>query len=212
MDNYVFVFGVGNYTEVIIELIHDVGLGIKGLFHFNNEKTGKRIMGYNVLGDYSKFLKEYNDENIVVAIGDNNIRVEVFELLLKNTKNKAISLIHPKAEISKSAKISKKGVYIHSNTFVWTKACVDSYTIISPNAMVSHHAKIKQGCLISANAMVGSYVTINDQVLVGINSGIISKSIQIGKYSIIGGQSFITKDIPEREVWAGVPAKKIKNL
>lgn len=37
----------------------------------------------------------------------------------------------------------------------------------------------------------------------------ILKGVTIGKHSIIGAGSVVTKDIPDGEVWAGNPAKKI---
>ena len=41
---------------------------------------------------------------------------------------------------------------------------------------------------------------------------IILPGVTIGKNSVVGAGSVVTKDIPDYEVWAGVPAKKIKDL
>ena len=40
----------------------------------------------------------------------------------------------------------------------------------------------------------------------------ILKGVTIGENSVIGSNSLVTKNIPENEIWGGVPAKKIKNL
>ena len=39
---------------------------------------------------------------------------------------------------------------------------------------------------------------------------VICNSVTIGKNSIVGASSVVTKDIPDNEVWAGNPARFIK--
>lgn len=52
-------------------------------------------------------------------------------------------------------------------------------------------------------------VHIEDDVFIGLNV-IICNSVTIGKGSIIGAGSVVTKDIPPYQVWAGNPARFIK--
>ena len=50
--------------------------------------------------------------------------------------------------------------------------------------------------IIGEDAWLGGHVTI----LAGV---------KIGKGAVIGAKSVVTKDVPDYEIWAGVPAKKI---
>lgn len=52
-------------------------------------------------------------------------------------------------------------------------------------------------------------VHIEDDVFIGVNV-IICNSVTIGKGAIIGAGSIVTKDIPPYQVWAGNPARFIK--
>lgn len=54
-------------------------------------------------------------------------------------------------------------------------------------------------------------VTIEDNVFIGAHTTIL-KGVTIGKNSIIGAGSVITKNIPSNEIWAGNPAKSIKKI
>jgi acetyltransferase-like isoleucine patch superfamily enzyme len=56
-----------------------------------------------------------------------------------------------------------------------------------------------------------SSIVIGDDVFIGANS-IILKGVTIGNRAIIGAGSTVTKDIPNDEVWAGNPAKKISKI
>ncbi|TNF49397.1 MAG: acyltransferase [Bacteroidetes bacterium] len=51
-------------------------------------------------------------------------------------------------------------------------------------------------------------IKIGDDVFIGANS-IILKGVEIGDRAIVGAGSVVTKNIPNDEVWAGNPAKKI---
>lgn len=58
-----------------------------------------------------------------------------------------------------------------------------------------HHKRVK----ISNGAFIGG-------------GTIILKGVTIGEYAIIGAGSVVTKDVPDNEIWAGNPAKFIKNI
>lgn len=205
----VYVFGFGHYSEVIIELCHECGVIIKGLYHYNDDKTGQWALGYEIKGSYKDFFDHHKEGNVVVAVGDNRVRTEQL-IALRNKGYNTVSLVHPQSYVAPSAKVGA-GVYIHRNAFVWTASEVKDYSILSPYAMISHHAKIGMGCLVSSKSIVGSYVKIGDYSMVGINASIISKEIAIGEGVVIGASAMVNTDIPDNEVWIGVPAKRLKS-
>lgn len=53
-------------------------------------------------------------------------------------------------------------------------------------------------------------VTIEEDVFIGVNV-IICNSVTIGKGAVIGAGSIVTKDVPPYQVWAGNPARYIKD-
>ncbi|MBD2101745.1 DapH/DapD/GlmU-related protein [Leptolyngbya sp. FACHB-261] len=59
--------------------------------------------------------------------------------------------------------------------------------------------EIKTGVFIDENVWLGARVTI----LPGCS---------IGKNSVIGAGSVVTKNVPANEVWAGIPAKKLRDV
>lgn len=54
-------------------------------------------------------------------------------------------------------------------------------------------------------------VLIKENVFIGAHS-IILKGVTIGKNSIVGAGSVVTKSIPDNQIWAGNPAKFIKEI
>lgn len=54
-------------------------------------------------------------------------------------------------------------------------------------------------------------VVVKDNAFIGAHS-IILKGVTIGKNSIIGAGSVVTKPVPDNQIWAGNPAKFIRNI
>ena len=52
---------------------------------------------------------------------------------------------------------------------------------------------------------------IKDHAFIGAHS-LILKGVTIGKYSVVGAGSVVTKSIPDGEIWAGNPAHFIRKL
>lgn len=92
------------------------------------------------------------------------------------------------------------------------------------NLMHGHDIVIGSNVIIGENAKVFNGVTLGnkntnttdiEQPVIGDNVTICTGAkvlgyVKIGNNSIVGANSVVTKNIPENEIWAGVPAKKIK--
>lgn len=63
--------------------------------------------------------------------------------------------------------------------------------------------------LIRDQGMYAQDVEIGNDVWIGAYSTIMP-GVRIGNGAVIGASSVVNRDVPEYEVWAGVPAKKIK--
>lgn len=101
----------------------------------------------------------------------------------------------------------------------------NSLTIISgSNVYIGNNVAIAGNCFISAGShgmdplsespygeqlYTGKEIVINDNVWIGQNVSIMS-GVNIGKYSIIGAGSVVTKSIPEFSIAVGNPAKVVK--
>lgn len=54
-------------------------------------------------------------------------------------------------------------------------------------------------------------IFIGEGAFIGARS-IILKGVNIGKHSVIGAGSVVTKNVPDNEIWAGNPARFIREL
>lgn len=133
------------------------------------------------------------------------------------------------------------GCSVGDNTKIGAFVEIQKNAAIGRNCKVSSHAFICSGVEINDNCFIGHGVMfINDNypaavnadnviecekdwvdrfvktsiglnVSIGTNSTILG-GISIGKHSIVGAGSVVTKNIPPYQVWAGNPASKIRAI
>lgn len=97
----------------------------------------------------------------------------------------------------------KKNIYIGNNVNIGGNCCIwdtDFHPIDFNSRRLGDTSKIK------------SYdIYIGNDVFIGANS-IILKGVKIGDRSIIGAGSVVTKNVPSDQIWAGNPAKFIREI
>ncbi len=71
---------------------------------------------------------------------------------------------------------------------------------------------IGSNCIIGHHAMIHGPVEIGDGCLVGIGSNVLHNTKMNDGSMIAAGAVITNKEVPTRELWAGVPAKFLKNL
>ncbi len=125
------------------------------------------------------------------------------------TKN-FINLIHKKSEISSTADL-RHGIQVNPLTTIAPYAEIDDFVSINRNVSIGHHSKISRFTTINPGVHIAGHCEIAEEVIIGMGSLILDGK-KVGKGSIIGAGSLITKDIPERVLAMGSPAKIIKEL
>jgi UDP-3-O-[3-hydroxymyristoyl] glucosamine N-acyltransferase len=123
------------------------------------------------------------------------------------------------------------GVVIEDDVEIGSNTCIDRGTLgntllkqgakIDNLVHIAHNVVVGRNSLVIANAMVGGSTTIGDETWIAPSVNLMN-GIKIGNKVTIGMSALVTKNVPDGETWAGVPAsslekylelqKKIKNL
>ena len=108
--------------------------------------------------------------------------------------------IHPKAKIGKNLFIDHgMGVVIGETSDIGDNVTIyHNVTLggISPSINANEQRDLKR------------HPTLHDNVVVGSGAQILGPVV-IGKNSLIGANAVVTKDVPEKSVMVGIPAKRI---
>jgi len=93
---------------------------------------------------------------------------------------------------------------------------IGTFTYINCNygIEIQDNVQIGSHCSIYSNSTIDSKkgpVILKQNCRIGAHSTIMP-NVTVGENSIIGAHSFVTKNIPDNEIWIGIPAKFIKKL
>jgi sugar O-acyltransferase (sialic acid O-acetyltransferase NeuD family) len=123
-------------------------------------------------------------------------------------KGKFINLIHSSSKVSNYSNIGV-GLRIEPYSYVAPKTKIGDFVNINRNVSIGHHCNISNyvsinpGCNISSNVIIGqcSEICVGSTIIDGI---------EIGKNTIIGAGSVVTKNIPDNVIAYGNPCKIIR--
>ena len=112
------------------------------------------------------------------------------------------------------------GVTLGKDVEVGALATVSSGTIdetrvgdgakIGDNAHVAHNCVLGENVMLAAGVALAGSVRLADAVWLGPNASV-KEGVSVGERSIVGIGSVVVRDVPSGEVWAGVPAKKLRD-
>ena len=90
-------------------------------------------------------------------------------------------------------------------------------TEIHDNTKIDHYAHIAHNVIVGKSCLIHAYVNLCGGVEIGDYSEVfphsnISPQIKIGHHSVVASHSFVKNDIGNHELWAGCPARKIRDV
>jgi acetyltransferase-like isoleucine patch superfamily enzyme len=113
-----------------------------------------------------------------------------------------------KIEIGENVGISNATIISENQIFIGSKVYIGGGTQIYDN---DFHPLTSKGRDSNPNEIPNEPIHIGEGVFIGGHC-IILKGVKIGENSIIGAGSLVTGNVPANEIWAGVPAKKIRSI
>jgi len=176
------------FRAFLVSLGYSVGKGLK-------------IYGYPIV--YSRLPQ-------LISIGPNTTISSRYISNSLGARQSIIKVLGTKGCISIGSNFSASGCVILSTHSINIGANVmlgNNVTVIDSDfhPMDYHDRRINN------NNILDGPVIINDDVWIGANSMIL-KGVSIGRRSVIGACSVVTKDVPQDVVVAGNPARIIRSL
>jgi len=205
----IIIYGCGGHAKVVADIIEKNKLFRITGFINDDPNFEKYFLGYPVLGD-KKILqkKEMRKHHVIIAIGNNKIRQNLFEKLIE-LRYQSITAIHPKAIIGSRVKIDT-GTVVMAGVVINPGTKIGKNVIINTGATIDHDNLIENGAHIAPGVHLSGAVKIGELSWIGTGANI-KEYICIGSNTIIGMGASVIKDVPDNVVYAGIPAKFLKN-
>lgn len=205
MKENLLIIGAGGHGKVVADIALKMNKW-KNIFFLDDEKK-ESLMRIKVIGKSEEVINYIENHDVIVAIGNNEIREEIQTKLEKLNATIPV-LVHPGAYIGEEVVIGS-GTVIMAGAVINPSTKIGKGCIINTGATVDHDNVIDDFVHISPGSHLAGYVRVAKGTWIGIGS-CISNNICISKRCVIGAGSVVIKDIHESGTYVGVPVKKIK--
>jgi len=211
----IVILGAGGFGREVLDILLAQNKiskkwRILGFVDENTELEGKVLNGYPVLGSFEWFSKVNTEKvKVVCAIGNNISKKKVVEKA-KRLGLKFANVVHPTVVITDYVTLGE-GVIICAGCIFTNQITIDNHVIINLGVTIGHDTVIEEFCTLAP----GVHISGKNKIGAGANIGTGAVTIQgitIGRWSVIGAGAVVTRDIPNKVVAVGVPAKPIKDI
>ncbi|SIS62904.1 acetyltransferase [Salimicrobium flavidum] len=208
-----FIIGSGGFSKQVIEMVERINeqeetYAFQGLIDDNHSLLGKRVLGYTVVGStkYLSRLSEEDDIHAIIAIADGTYREDICNKL---PKVNWVNLIHPEATLSKYASLGE-GIVIGARVIINPDCVIGDQCHINIGSTLGHDVTLSEFVTVMPGVNLSGNVMVGKNSMIGTGASIIQgKTIQDN--AVIGAGAVVVWNVEENGVYAGVPAKRIRD-
>lgn len=210
MKKPLILIGGGGHCKSVIDVAESAGYTILGILD-KPEEVGKKVLDYNVIGVDDDIPNYVDKAEFIITVGfikNPELRIKLYNKVLE-AGGKLATLIASTAHVSKYARLGMGTVVMHQSV-VNAGAVIGDNVIINTFANIEHDVIIGDQCHVSTGAIINGDAIVADSTFVGsqsvINQGVIFSG------GVIASLSVVNKNTTRRGIYAGCPAKFIRQL
>ncbi|RCG31535.1 acetyltransferase [Sphaerisporangium album] len=203
--------GLARETVQVVHAINDVSPTWDLLGHLDDDpaKHGTIVDGVPVLAGSDEAVKR-EDAKIVICTAnpqDNAVRSRIAARLGLPPQRYA-TLVHPAASVSRSSTIGPGSVVL-AQVVLTAAVTVGAHVCVMPHVTLTHDDVVEDFVTLAAGCRLAGGVRVERGAYVG-SGALVRENLTIGAHALVGMGAVVTKNVPAREVWAGVPARFIR--
>lgn len=202
MSKKLIIIGASGHGKVIADIAIKNGYEIVGFLDDND--AIQSILGFSVLGKVKEVPLYQENCEFVIAIGSNAIRKKIAE----KYDVEWATLIHPSAVIGTDVQIDN-GSVVMANAVINPSAKVGQHCIVNTGAIVEHDNVLADYVHVSPKAALAGTVHVGEGTHIGIGA-CVKNNLEIVDGVVVGAGAVVVKDVCEKGVYIGVPARRIE--
>jgi sugar O-acyltransferase (sialic acid O-acetyltransferase NeuD family) len=203
--------GFGRETAQAVHALNDSGAAWRLLGYLDDDpaRRGLVIDGTTVLGGRD-LIAELPAASFVVCTGrpgDYASRLRIVGDLGLPPERYA-TIVHPSATISLSSSVGPGSVLLAQVTLT-AAVTVGAHVAIMPHVTLTHDDVVADFATIASGVSLGGSVQVGKSAYLGAGA-LVGENCSVGALSLVGMGAVVTHDVPAAEVWAGVPARRLR--
>lgn len=213
MREKLLVWGASGHASVVADIVRLEGkYEIVGFLDDGNpQRAGETFCGAPVVGGQEKLddLFRAGVRNLIMGFGNCGARLHLSELALSKGFSIATA-VHPSAIVASDVRIGC-GTVVAAGAVVNPGTEIGRNVIVNTRASIDHDCAIEDGVHICPGACLAGSVRVGRAAWVGIGATVTAR-INIGASAVVGAGAVVVRDIPERVIAYGMPARAVRKV
>jgi sugar O-acyltransferase (sialic acid O-acetyltransferase NeuD family) len=209
------LIGSGGFGRETAEAVRtSVAIGVPwrllGFIDDDPSRVGQVIDGTPVIGGRGE-LDLLPNARVVVCTGrpDNYVSRPRIVSQLRFPADRYATIVHPSASLSSSSSVGP-GTVLLAHAVLTAAVRLGAHVAVMPHVTLTHDDVIEDFATLASRSALGGGARVGRGAYIGAGS-LIGQGLAVGELALVGMGAVVTKDIPTREVWAGVPARRMRD-
>jgi sugar O-acyltransferase (sialic acid O-acetyltransferase NeuD family) len=152
------------------------------------------------------------DAAVVVCVGNPRnytARKRIVERLGLPVERYA-TVVHPAAQIG-AGSTAGPGSVLLAGAVLTADVVVGPHVAVMPHAVLTHDDRVAGYATIASGVRLGGSAVLDTGAYVGAGA-LIREGVTVGAWSLVGMGSVVLHDVPPGQIWAGNPARKLRDI
>lgn len=206
--NSLILVGAGGLARETLAAARD-SWKVLGCVDDNPALHGTLVDGVPVLGPVDT-ISEHPDAQVVIctASTSNQASRKKIAARLDLPAERYATVVHPAASIANGTTVGAGSVVL-ACAVVTAPQEIGSHVVIMPHVTITHDDEIASYVTFAARVALAGSVSVGETAYLG-SGALVREGLSIGAGATVGMGAVVLDDVPAKQVWAGVPARRIR--
>jgi sugar O-acyltransferase (sialic acid O-acetyltransferase NeuD family) len=205
------LIGAGGLAREVAEVVHAINTiqgawRLVGFIDDDPRLHGRDVDGAPVLGGL-EVLGEHPDARVVVCTASPTDYGSRSRIARRSAlpEERFATLVHPTASIATTAVLGA-GSVVMAGVVMTAAVTVGRHVVIMPGSVLTHDGRLDDYVTVASGVRLGGGVRVQRGAYLG-SGALVREQLDVGEWSLVGMGAVVTRSVPARQTWAGVPAR-----
>jgi sugar O-acyltransferase (sialic acid O-acetyltransferase NeuD family) len=197
----------GLARETLAVLARTRSHDVLGILDDDAASHGTTVSGVPVLGGLEE--AKASTAQLILCVGKGVARRSIVRRLghMGVGPDRYATVVHPSVEVPPSCVVGAGSILL-AGVVLTADVSIGDHVVLMPGVTLTHDDVVEDFATVCSGVALGGSVVVGSGAYLGMNASV-REGVRVGADATLGMGSVLLRDLPDRAVWAGVPARPV---